>query len=134
MDAAVLGSQEVSGEMLAKLFKDAYFDVTLDPKGGVIVKEDLNYYLNTDKERGLIRYHCPMRSSQASEEARLKYVNSVNAKVIMLRASALEKMVVFDYWLVTQGGIAPGCIIMAFKRFASCVRSAIQADSEKVLG
>jgi len=134
-ETTVLQCEDVSTEVVAKILKDAYFDVTTEPNGALRVKDNYNYYLFVDKDRGVIRYQCAIRLNEAStQESRLKYVNHVNSQIMLIRATTFEKVVLFDYFLPTQGGVNPKTIVLAFKRFASCLFSAIQANTEHVLG
>ncbi len=126
----------VNKDMLLQLFQDAYMDASLDDDGDIKVKEDYAMYVYPADDGRTVRLVIYFRAAEgAAPEAKLAYVNRVNDTVLMVRATLLEHgSYAFDYYISVQGGITKQAIVFAAKRFLTTVRSALDRDTDNVVG
>jgi len=130
----VLESQEVTAMALAKVFKDAFMDVTVESDGDLKIKDVYNAFVSTDEKSRFIRFRVLIRCSETADDgARLKYTNSVNTEFIVVRATDRKSAIVYDYYLIIEGGVTKKNIVLTFRKFMPCVGSAVAADSTGVL-
>jgi hypothetical protein len=125
----------ISADALKSLFEEAYMDVSVDTDGDLIVKDNYRCYLRPDPDGRLISIYaifgCNAESLQADK---LAYINRVNDQVKLIRASvSANGKFFFDYYLSVEGGISKRSIVMAVRRFFSCLGSALREDTDNVV-
>jgi hypothetical protein len=70
----------------------------------------------------------------AAPSEKLAYVNHVNDQVKLIRASvSANGKFYFDYYLSVEGGVSKRSIVMAVRRFFSCLRLAFREDTGNVV-
>jgi hypothetical protein len=127
--------EEINADALKKVFEDNYMDVSIDTDGEVVVTEDWRCYLRPDPDGRLVLVYASFGSStEASEEAKLDYVNRVNDQVKLIRASVTASgKFFFDYYFSIEGGVSRRSIVMAVRRFHKCLRLALDEDTANVV-
>jgi hypothetical protein len=131
----IIGPEGLSSEALKKVFEDAYMNVSVDTDGDLIVQDNYRCYLRPDPDGRLVAIYAIFGANPAAQEpAKLAYINRVNDEVKLIRASVSKNgKFFFDYYLATEGGISKKALVLAVRRFLSCLGSAIQQDSENVV-
>jgi len=127
--------EAINSDVLKKLFEDAYMDVSVDTDGDLIVKDNYRCYLRPDPDGRLISIYAIFGSNPASvDQDKLAYVNKVNDQVKMIRASvSANGKFFYDYYLSVEGGITKRAVVLAVRRFFSCLSSALKEDEGNVV-
>ena len=125
----------ITVDSLKKLFEDAYMEVSVDTDGDLIVKDNYRCYLRPDPDGRLISIYAIFgANAEAVQDAKLAYINKVNDQVKLIRASVSSNGKFFyDYYLSVEGGISKRAVVMAVRRFFSCLSSALKEDEENVV-
>ena len=127
--------EAINSDTLKKLFEDAYMDVSVDTDGDLIVKDNYRCYLRPDPDGRLISVYAIFGANPAAvDQDKLAYVNKVNDEVKMIRASVSNNGKFFyDYYLSVEGGITKRAVVLAVRRFFSCLATALKADDANVV-
>ncbi len=125
----------INADALKKLFEEAYMEVSVDTDGDLIVKDNYRCYLRPDPDGRLISIYAIFgAATEAAQEGKLAYVNKVNDQVKLIRASVSSNgKFFFDYYLSVEGGISKRAVVIAVRRFFSCLGSALREDTENVV-
>jgi len=125
----------INSDTLKKLFEEAYMDVSVDTDGDLIVKDNYRCYLRPDPDGRLISIYAIFGCSPAAvEQDKLAYINKVNDQVKMIRASvSANGKFFYDYYLSVEGGITKRSVVLAVRRFFSCLGSALREDTGNVV-
>jgi hypothetical protein len=125
----------INSDSLKKLFEEAYMEVSVDTDGDLIVKDNYRCYLRPDQDGRLISIYAIFSGNPASAEVdKLAYINRVNDQVKLIRASvSTNGKFFFDYYLSVEGGISKRAIVLAVRRFFSCLGSALREDTGNVV-
>lgn len=124
----------ISAAALKQLFEEAYMEVSVDTDGDVIVKDNYRCYLRPDPDGRLVSIYAIFGAAEAEGADKLAYVNRVNDQVKMIRASvSANGKFFFDYYLSVEGGISKRAVVMAVRRFFSCLGSALREDTGNVV-
>lgn len=125
----------IAADVLKKLFEDAYMDVEVDSDGDLIVKDNYRCYLRPDPDGRLISIYAIFGANQAAASPdKLAYINKVNDQVKLIRASvSANGKFFFDYYLSVEGGVSKRAIVLAVRRFFSCLGSALREDTDNVV-
>ena len=125
----------ISIDALKTLFQEAYMDVSVDTDGDLVVKDNYRCYLRPDPDGRLISIYAIFGSNtEALQPDKLAYINLVNDQVKLIRASvSANGKFFFDYYLSVEGGISKRSIVMAVRRFFSCLGSALREDTGNVV-
>ncbi len=126
----------VNAEALKQVFEDAYMNVSVDTDGDLVVQDNYRCYLRPDPDGRLVAIYAIFGANPSATDAgKLAYVNRVNDEVKLIRASVSKNgKFFFDYYLVAEGGITKKAVVLAVRRFFSCLGSAIQQDTDNVVG
>jgi hypothetical protein len=110
-------------------------EVTVDTDGDLIVKDNYRCYLRPDQDGRLISIYAIFGANESAAEAdKLAYVNHVNDQVKLIRASvSANGKFFYDYYLSVEGGISKRSIVLAVRRFFSCLGSALREDTDNVV-
>jgi hypothetical protein len=125
----------ISMESLKALFEEALLEVSVDTDGDLIVKDNYRCYLRPDPDGRLISVYAIFgANAEAIEADKLAYVNKVNDQVKLIRASVSGNgKFFFDYYLSVEGGVSKRSIVVAVRRFFSCLASALREDATNVV-
>jgi len=126
----------ISVEALKALFEEALMEVSIDQTDGdLIVKDNYRCYLKPDPDGRLISIYAIFgANAQAIEADKLAYINKVNDQVKLIRASvSADGKFFFDYYLPVEGGVSERSIVLAVRRFFSCLASALHEDAANVV-
>ena len=125
----------INAESLKQLFEEAYMEVSVDTDGDLIVKDNYRCYLRPDTDGRLISIYAIFGGSAGAVDAdKLAYINRVNDQVKLIRASvSANGKFFFDYYLSVEGGISKRAVVMAVRRFFSCLGSALREDTGNVV-
>jgi hypothetical protein len=125
----------INVESLKVLFEEAYMEASVDTDGDLIVKDNYRCYLRPDPDGRLISIYAIFGCNPAAmEQDKLAYINKVNDQVKMIRASvSANGKFFYDYYLSVEGGISKRSIVMAVRRFFSCLGSALREDTGNVV-
>jgi len=120
---------------LKVLFEEAYMEASVDTDGDLIVKDNYRCYLRPDPDGRLISIYAIFGANpDAAPEDKLTYINRVNDQVKLIRGSVSGNgKFFFDYYLSVEGGISKRAVVMAVRRFFSCLGSALREDTGNVV-
>ena len=135
MSDELIFPEGITSDTLKKLFEDAYMDVMVDTDGDLIVKDNYRCYLRPDPDGRLISIYAIFGASDGAQQpTKLAYINKVNDQVKMIRASvSANGKFFYDYYLSVEGGITKRAVVLAVRRFFSCLSSALREDSANVV-
>jgi hypothetical protein len=127
--------EAVSTDSLRELFEQAYMEVSVDSDGELVVKEDYLCYLRPDQDGRLILVYAVFGAAKGAQDAdKLAFVNYVNDQIKLIRASiSASGRFTFDYYIPVDGGVSRRSLVLAVRRFLSCLRQAIAADTGNVM-
>ena len=125
----------INVEALKVLFEEAYMEASVDTDGDLIVKDNYRCYLRPDPDGRLISIYAIFGANpDAAPEDKLTYINRVNDQVKLIRGSVSGNgKFFFDYYLSVEGGISKRAVVMAVRRFFSCLGSALREDTGNVV-
>ncbi|ADV64153.1 signal transduction inhibitor [Isosphaera pallida ATCC 43644] len=126
MDPRVpVAESEVDAFLLQKFFRAAFLKTEIDDDGDLRVYSDFGcrVYLNVDPDRKLVRFTSVYGLREdASEEDKLRLVNTLNDKVILARFSMPQSdALMADYYLLYEEGLIPYQVVHTFRQFARVV-------------
>jgi hypothetical protein len=127
--------QDVNSEALKQLFEDAYMEVSVDSDGDVRIKDKYSCFIRPDTDgKMIVAYAIFGANPGASQPGKLDFVNRVNDQVKVIRASVMSDGRYFlDYYIPVDGGVTKRAIVMAAKRFLSCIDAAMTQDTDNVV-
>ena len=133
--AEVWQTSDITNEALNELFDAAYMDSALDDKGRVVVSESgLRLWVEANKSGKSIQFDCYFYFKDTTNELqRLKFVNDINSKYVLVRAYNVNNVIIVDYTIRADGGITKKSVVLAFKFFAEVCSSALREDPEDLL-
>jgi len=126
----ILGS-DLTKESLALLFKRAFFKISVDSDGDIIVNTDgPRVFVTLDSNKNLLKY-MSVYGFKESAPLELKYslINKMNDQIILVRFSMPEKrpdMLMADYFISYEECIPTFQIISTLRLFATVVSGAIR--------
>jgi hypothetical protein len=125
----------ISVDALKSAFEEALMEVSVDTDGDLIIKDNYRCYLRPDPDGRLISVYAIFGGNDSAAQAdKLAYVNQVNDQVKLIRASVSGNgKFFFDYYLSVEGGVSKRCIVLAVRRFLSCLASALREDTANVV-
>lgn len=135
MSEELLAGDEMTVEALKKIFDDAYMETSIDSDGDLVVKDGYRCFMRPDQD-GRLLAACSVFGAKegASQQAKLEFVNRVNDQVKLIRASVMDDgRYFFDYYIPIEGGITKKCAVLAVRRFLSCLRSAMEQDTDDIV-
>ncbi len=135
MSDELIHPEEVSSTSLKQLFDDAYMETSIDSDGDVRIKDKYSCFLRPDPDGKLIALYAIFGANATAQPAgKLEYVNRVNDQVKLIRASVMSDGRFFlDYYIPVDGGITKRAVVMAARRFLSCIEAAISQDTGNVV-
>jgi hypothetical protein len=112
-------------------------EATLDPESGELrIKDGYTCFMRPDTDGRLIALYAIFKTQpSAMQSDKLEYVNRVNDKVKLIRASVMaDGRYYFDYYLAVDGGITKKAIVLATRRFLGTLETAMTEDTGNVVG
>lgn len=136
MSDAIITSDKLSPNMVKAAFDAAYMKTTTDKDGDITVNEGgRRFYVFVNPDKETIRFVSYATGNRhASSQQRLAYANKINTDLVALRAREdNDGDIIYDYTIITDGGITMRQVVMAAKRFAVLLRMATDKDDEHAL-
>lgn len=135
MPDELLLPQDVNSALLKQLFDDAYMETSVDSDGDVRIKERYSCFLRADPDGRLIALYAIFGANAGAPlPAKLEFVNRVNDQVKLIRASVMSDGRFFlDYYIPVDGGVTKKAIVLAARRFLSCIEAAMGQDTGNVV-
>lgn len=135
MTGEIWQAPDITNEALNELFEAAYMESALDEKGRVVVRESgLRLWVEAGKGGKSIEFDSYFHFKDATSELqRLKFINNINSKYVLVRAYSVNNAIVVDYAIRADGGVTKKAIVLAFKFFAEVCGSALRDDPEDLL-
>jgi len=132
----LITSDNLSKELLQVLFEQAYFDVALDEDGDLVVRDEYRCFVFPDVDKRYIHFMSLFRGGEeATQEAKLAFVNRVNDEVVIVRACVTDTGgICFDCYVAVHGGITRAAVALMLRRFFATVRTALSRDEGDVVG
>ena len=135
----MITKESLSIASLMEVLKTAYVEASLDPDGDILSKEDYRVYVQVPAGADSIRFLTQFASSAgASRDGLLEYANRVNAQLRVPRAYLIDaegrRSIVIDEYVYVDAGLAEASFISALRRFHRSLRSAVDQDTDNVLG
>lgn len=127
--------EQVSPEMLNKLFTDAFMDASIDKDGDVQVVETYRSYVVPGNENKWLRVYAVFgANAEASLEDKMEFVNRINADLVIVRAYVDSTgRFIFEHYLPIEGGITEKALVLAVRRFHRLLEAAIRKDEKNVI-
>jgi hypothetical protein len=129
---------EFTMEAAKAAMDQAAFKTEIDSDGDLKVADgSVVAYLRLDAERKLVSLFVIYRiKASATEIERLRLINRLNDKVILVRFSNPDEFKLWcDYQFYYEGGITPFMLVNNFRNFVRVTRLAVsQHDTEDIVG
>lgn len=135
MSDEILGPGDINSATLKAIFDDAYLETSVDADGDVQVRDHYSCWLRPDPDGRLILVYAVFGArEEVGQAAKLDFVNHVNGNIKLIRAWVMgDGRFWFDYYIPVDGGITRKGVVMAVRRFLSCVEVALEEDSGQVV-
>lgn len=135
MSDELIHPEEVSSASLKQLFDEAYMEASIDSDGDVRIKDKYSCFLRPDSDGKMIAIYAIFGANASAEAvAKLEFVNRVNDQVKLIRASVMgDGRYFLDYYISLDGGITKRALVLAARRFLSCVEAALAQDTGNVV-
>ncbi len=123
-------------ELIKALLDAAYMDVSIDEDGDVQVHDSFRFWVIPAESGKWIRIFAQFKGNpDATQEAKLEYVNAVNRDLHLVRAYLRDNGgYTFDQYLPVEGGISRRAIVFAVRAFDDLLHSALKVDTGNVVG
>lgn len=127
--------ENVSLELIKKIFLDAYYDAEIEDDEYVCVHDTLKVYLSIHPNNIVIQLtSCFGFKESASEIEKLKAVNEINVNYLLVKATSAENnSLQFKYDMPLIGGITRKSLVLNVKRFAAIPRDAIHEYADDIV-
>ncbi|GAB4223363.1 MAG: hypothetical protein Kow0062_23300 [Acidobacteriota bacterium] len=138
MGEQMVSSENLSRDLLQSLFDAAFMETEIDEEGDLFVREQgvgcFALIPESRKHIQLMGFATP--NEDASDAARLEFVNAVNRRYVVVRAYTNQHgRVVFDTFIPVEGGISARSVVLATKRFLSIPGEALRTcDTANIFG
>lgn len=133
-----LSKDDVSVQKIKTFFDNAFISSAIDKDNDLVIRANgLKTFIRLDKKKMQIRYFSVWGlKSRVSEFKKLKFVNNLNNKLILVRFSMLRPTTLLcEFSIQYEGGVIPYNIINSYRTFASVVKgAALQHDPEDIIG
>ena len=135
----VISNEELSGQKLLEIFKNAYMDAELDSDGDVrLTLDGIKVLITMDQSRKLIHFISIFGVKPgANRQQILELCNRINDRLILIRAaypSALPSpAVMLDHYLVTEAGITGVELVDDVRRFRTVISSVPPLNTDGIL-
>ncbi|OEU57250.1 MAG: ornithine acetyltransferase [Desulfuromonadales bacterium C00003096] len=128
MPNTLVTSDNLSKELLASIYDDAFMSTSYDDDGDLKVKEGISCFVLPSEKNDRIHFLSMFGFEPGSSEAqRLECVNNINSEYILVNAYVgTNNTLRFKYDLFIEGGMTKKNIVLATKRFLSIPQSAVQ--------
>jgi hypothetical protein len=135
MSEAIIPSDKLTRDMVKTAFEAAYMQCSVDKDGDIVVEEGRRFYVIISPDKETVRFVAFARgNSNRSSQQRLTFANKINRRIAALRAHEDgDGDILFDYTILTNGGVTIRQIVMCAKRFATLINVAVGEDSDDVL-
>jgi predicted lipid carrier protein YhbT len=132
---ALVTPETVSKEVLRALFEAAYMETRLDNDGDLVVSERYNVWVLPSPGGSYLRLMAPFRAAeQAEEDAKLRFVNTVNQQLIMICAYVGDGgALFFEHYISVEGGVTKKNIVLTVRKFGTLLAKLGEFDAENVL-
>lgn len=134
--ARLLAESEVTMSNLDELFRQAFFQTSLDKDGDLIVQSDGPRVIVTiDQQKKLVKFMAVYGlRAEVALGPKLALVNRMNDEIIYVRFSVpRDDILVADYFLLFQEGIPAFQLVSSLRLFARVVPAAIRACDQEDL-
>jgi hypothetical protein len=132
----IIDKESLNVEKVHQLFKDAFYEVTLDPKGFLVLKDIFKIYVDLDPKNRYISFsvYFPIRED-ASMAERYKLLNVLNKEIILIRSFIQDSnnVITIQYYLYLENGTTPKNVIVAEKMFVNALRLVLDKDPTKII-
>lgn len=138
--AAAIAEGDMSLETLERLFKSAYFKISVvgEDTLSVQMSADLSAKIHIDRQHKLLFFYKVYGfKSQADQAKRVDLANRINDSAILVRASVPDDhsdSLVLDYYLPYEDSVLAFQVVNGLRRFSEVANKAvIQFDSGDIV-
>jgi hypothetical protein len=132
MSEELISDENISKELLKEIFEGAYYDVSVDEKGDMTIKDSYSAFADVSKNRKLITFSAYFnRDLQAEPDDIKDYLHHVNYQLLAIRVSKLERSFFYEYTFNIQGGVTRKNIVYSFKTFMIALQAALSVEEFK---
>ena len=130
-----LEENEVTVENIASLFRQAFYNASVDEDDDVVIRiDDLAAFISINRNLKLLKYTALYEFEDfAPSDEKHSFVNRVNDEYVFVRFAAEEDTLCADYFLLFEGGISPLQIVLSLRLFSRIVPIAINSCDEEGL-
>ena len=135
----LIGKDEITAAKLMELYKNAYFNVSLDPDGEVrLVIDGIIMFAIAEPQRALLRMRIGLNvKPNATRQQVLEMCNRINDGLIFIRASlpllAPKLVLILDHYIDTTAGVTALEVIDETRRVRSVLNSLPPLDTDHIL-
>jgi hypothetical protein len=131
----LITSDTVSKEMLKSIFDRAFMETSYDSDGDLRIKDGISCWVMPEPDRIKLVSHFGFRPGSIRLK-RLEFVNRLNQKFIMVRASVGDRndILRFDHVISIRGGVTQIAVVQTAERFLSIIPPAVKdCDTEDIV-
>lgn len=134
-DSTLLQARDVTRDRLRRIFEPTGLFDGVDSDGDIKVRDGLGALVIPKAEGKQIRFFVGFRAKPtASMEAKLRFINRLNSTRHQPRACVNQHgHFIFDFVMVTEGGITPTQIVGACRWFLRSLIAIAVVDKEDVV-
>ena len=135
MTEELITPDNLSKELMKSVLDAAFMDTSYDNDGDLMVKDGLNCYIFTSKNKDRVRLLTQFGfKPEASELLWLQAVNRINREYVIVKAILNKNNSLQFAWdIPIAGGITKKAFILAVKRFCSIPHDAVSDCAKDVV-
>ena len=134
--SGIISKSNVTKDVLFSLFKNAYFNIEHDPKGGMLITDTFKIYLDIDKGNRFITFsvYWPIVESFSLQD-KYQLINKLNTEILLVSPyiMATGKTIIVKYDLWIEGGVTAENIIQTERIFLDCLKTVLKRDVQKII-
>jgi len=130
----VVNPDNICTETLEEIFRQAYFEVSVDDDNDLLIKDTYACFISNCKESIRIATAFQFRK-QSSKAQRLELANRINADCETVRATVMAKRtLIIDWFVPIRGGLPAVTLVQAFREFNWRTQNALfTCDSDDIV-
>ena len=124
----LIPKDQVNSERIARIFKGAYVETSIDPDGDVrLVDDGFPVFVKRYEDNELLAIYALLRFKKGTPRAaQLELVNTLNDQTLLNRYSVTQDGFLYvDYYLSYSAGLRPVQLVRSYQTFLKALRGAI---------
>jgi hypothetical protein len=135
MTDEMITTEGLSIATIQQLLNDAYFEVSLDQDGDIVVKDQYRSWVQVPPSADCVRFMSQFGAKpEAADVAKIAFANRVNQQLRVPRAYLNQHGgFTFDHYVYVEGGLPKRNLVQVLRRFMRSLQMALDLDELDVV-